>query len=157
MATNRVSLSDKLKQTEEKRPLNALIRPREEIEAEQAAEKELTKREKEALAREQRKREEAARKEVEQRYLKYKTFARKTFVLDPISNEALRIFAFKNNKKFSEVIVDMLLKYIPREMWVEARNNIIDLEETPADYLDKVKKLDINSVYYHPYKPGDND
>ena len=55
----RPGLDDKLNQREVPRALNSLIRPREEIEAEQAAEKELTKREKEAFAREERKREEA--------------------------------------------------------------------------------------------------
>ena len=152
MAANRVGLNDRLQKEKEMRPLNALIRPREEIEAEQEAEKELTKREKEALAREQRKKEEMAQKEIESRYMKYKEAARKTFVLDPISNEALRIFAYENRKKLSEVITDMLLKYIPREMWAEARNNIIDIEETPKDYLDDLKKMDINSVYYHKRK-----
>ena len=152
MATSRVSLSDKLKQTEEKRPLNSLIRPREEIEAEQAAEKELTKREKEALAKEQRKREEALQKEIEKTYMAFKTTTRKTFLMDPISVEALRIFTYENRKGLSEAIVDMLLRYIPREIWAEARNNVIDIEETPKDYLDDVKKLDIDSVYYHKRK-----
>ena len=152
MATGRVGLSDKLKQKEEQRPLNSLIRPREEIEAEQAAEKELTKREKEALAREKRKKEEAVQKEIEKTYMVYKTAVRKTFVMDPISIEALRIFTYENRKGFSEAITDMLLRYIPREIWSEARNNVIDIDETPKDYLDDVKKLDINSVYYHQRK-----
>lgn len=152
MATSRVSLSDKLKQTEEKRPLNALIRSREEIEAEQTVEKELTKREKEALAREQRKKEEAIQKEIEKKYMSYKTHVRKTFLMDPIAIEALRIFTFENRKGLSEAIIDMMLRYIPREMWAEARNNVIDIEETPKDYLDDVKKLDIDSVYYHKRK-----
>ena len=152
MASKRPGLNDKLNEREKPRALNALIRSKEEIEAEQAAEKELTKREKEALAKEERKRAEALQKEIEQRYLKYKTTARKTFVLDPISNEAIRIFAYENRKGLSEVITDMLLKYIPREMWAEARNNIIDIEETPKDYLEDLKKLDINSIYYHQRK-----
>ena len=62
MANKRPGLNDKLNQMETQRPLNALIRPREEIEAELNAEKELTKREKEALAREQRKKEEQIQK-----------------------------------------------------------------------------------------------
>lgn len=155
MASQRAGLNDKLKTREESRPLNALIRPREEIEAEQAAEKELTKREKEALAREQRKLKEAQEKEAKARYLEFKTSERKTFVMDPISIEALRIFTYENRKGLSEAITDMMLKYIPREMWVEARNNVINLEETPKDYLDNLKKMDIDSVYYHPYKPNE--
>lgn len=159
MANKRQGLDDKLTQREQ-RPLNALIRPREEIEKDlelekkaEEEQKELTKREKEALAREQRKREEELQKEIEKRYMKYKTPTRKTYVLDPITIEAFRIFAYENRKTFSEAITDMMLKYIPREMWIEARNNVIDIEETPKDYLEKLKKLDINSIYYHPYKP----
>ena len=122
----------------------------EEQKAEEA--KELTKREKEALAREEKKKREALEKEVAKKYLSFKEIARKTFLFDPITVEALRIFCFKHNKKLSEAVLDMFLKYIPREIWVEARNNIIDIEETPADYLDDVKKLDIDSIYYHKRK-----
>lgn len=152
MANKRPGLNDKLNQREVQRPLNALIRPREEIEAEQAAEKELTKREKEALAREQKKKEEQIQKEIEKRYMSYKEATRKTFLMDPISIEALRIFTFENRKGLSETIVDMLLRYIPREIWAEARNNVIDIEETPKDYLEDVKKMTIDAVYYHQRK-----
>ena len=152
MANKRSGLNDKLEQREQQRPLNALIRSREEIEKEQEQEKELTKREKEALAREKRKKEEELQKEIEKKYLAYKEMTRKTFLLDPISVEALRIFTFKNKKGLSEAALEMLIKYIPREIWVEARNNIIDIEETPEDYLDDVKKLDIDSIYYHKRK-----
>lgn len=152
MANKRPGLNDKLNQMETQRPLNALIRPREEIEAELNAEKELTKREKEALAREQRKKEEQIQKEIEKRYMSYKEVTRKTFVMDPISIEALRLFTFENRKGLSETIVDMLLKYIPRETWAKARNAVIDIEETPDDYLEDVKKLTLESVYYHQRK-----
>lgn len=152
MANKRPGLNDKLNQMETQRPLNALIRPREEIEAELNAEKELTKREKEALAREQKKKEEKIQKEIKKKYMAYKEADRKTFVLDPITNEALRIFTFKHNKGYSETIIDMLLRYIPSEMWIEARNNVIDIETTPADYLDDVKKFTIEDIYYHPRK-----
>ena len=165
MASQRAGLNDKLKTREESRPLNALIRPREEIEAEQAAEKELTKREKEELARKQRKLKEDQEKAAREKYMQYKKVEnkktgrmeapRKTFVVDPISMEALRRFAFYNDKDHSEVLTDMFLKYIPREIWVEARNTVINIEETPKDYLDNLKKLDIDSIYYHPYKPNE--
>lgn len=155
MANNRVGFNEKLKTREEQRPLTALLRSKEEIEKEQAAEQALTKKEKEALEKEAKKREAALQKEIEKRYKSYKEPTRKTFLLDPISIEALRIFTFENRKGLSEAIVDMLIKYIPREIWTEARNNIIDIEETPKDYLDSIKKLDIDSVYYHPYKPSD--
>lgn len=148
----RIGLDDKINQREVVRPLNALIRPREEIEAELAQEQELTKREREALAREKKKQEEEAEKVIRKKFMEFKTFQRKTFVMDPISNEALRIFAYQNRKKLSEVITDMLLRYISRDIWVEARQNIIDIEDTPKDYLEDVKKLDINSIYYHQRK-----
>lgn len=130
---NRVGISERLSKEEKKRPLEALIRSKEEIEQEETVSN-----------------EEAAKV-----FKSYKTAVRKTFLLDPISIEALRIFAYKYRKGLSETIIDMLIKYIPREIWVEARNNIIDIEETPADYLDDVKLLDIDSVYYHPYKPSE--
>ncbi|MEE0930560.1 MAG: hypothetical protein UIM53_06125 [Acutalibacteraceae bacterium] len=153
MANNRIGLNDKLKAEKEARPITQLFRPREEILAEQAAEQALTKKEQEALAREAKKKEEALQKEIEKKYMSYKVATRKTFLMDPISIEALRIFTYENRKGLSEAIVDMLIKYIPRDIWREARNNIIDIEETPKDYLDKVKKLDIESIYYHQYKP----
>lgn len=152
MASNRVGLNERLQKDKEQRPINALIRSREEIEAEQTVEKELTKREKEALAREQKKKEEALQKEIEKRYMSYKTAVRKTFLMDPVSIEALRIFTFENRKGLSEAIVDMMLRYIPREIWTEARNNVIDIEETPKDYLEDVKKMTIDAVYYHQRK-----
>ena len=154
MASNkRPTLEDKLQRETTMQPTIAtLFRPREEIEAELAQEQELTKREREALAREKRKQAEEAEKAIRKKFMEFKTFQRKTFVLDPISNEALRIFAYQNRKKLSEVITDMLLRYIPREIWIEARQTIINIEETPQDYLDDVKKLDINSIYYHPRK-----
>lgn len=148
----RVGLTDKLQKEKEQRPLSALIRPREEIEAEQEKEKELTKKELEALAREEKKRAEEAEAKVQKRYMSYKVATRKTFLMDPISIEALRIFTFENRKGLSEAIIDMCLKYIPREIWAEARNNVIDIEETTVDYLEDLKKLDIDSIYYHPRK-----
>lgn len=152
MANNRVGLNDRLQKDKEQRPLNALIRPREEIEAEQEIQKELSKKEKEALAKAKKKKEEEVEKEIQKRYMSYKTAVRKTFLMDPITIEALRIFTFENRKGLSEAMVDMCLRYIPREVWTEARNNIIDIEETPADYLEDLKKLDINSIYYHQRK-----
>lgn len=152
MASNRVGLNDRLQKEKEQRPLSALIRPREEVEAEQAKEEEMTKKEKEALARAKKKKEEEVEREIQKRYMSYKTAVRKTFLMDPITIEALRIFTFENRKGLSEAMVDMCLRYIPREVWTEARNNIIDIEETPADYLEDLKKLDINSIYYHQRK-----
>ena len=80
----------------------------------------------------------------------YKEAVRKTFLLDPISIEALRLFAFYNRKKLSETVTDMLIKYIPREIWAEARNNVIDIEETPSDYFENVVKMDIDTIYFNP-------
>lgn len=157
MATNRASLKDKMESKEVKRPLDSLIRSREEIEKEQETEQVLTKKEKEALEREAKKREAEVQKEIEKRYKAFKEPTRKTFLMDPISVEALRIFTYENRKGLSEAIVDMMLRYIPREIWTEARNNVINIEETPKDYLEGLKKLDIDSIYYHKYTPGNKE
>lgn len=127
MATRRNGLADRLEKEVPKRPIEALIRPKEEIEAE------LLK----------------AEEENRNRFMAYKTPVRKTFLLDPITIEAIRIFTFKNRKGLSEAMLDMLLRYIPVDVWTEARNNIIDIEETPKDYLEHLEKLDIDSIYYH--------
>lgn len=127
MATNRKGLNDRLAK-ESARPLNALIRSKEEIEQENSASK----------------------KEAANIFKAYKEAVRKTFLLDPISIEALRLFAFYNRKKLSETVTDMLIKYIPREIWAEARNNVIDIEETPSDYFENVVKMDIDTIYFNP-------
>lgn len=128
MAKNtRVGLTDRLAK-ESARPLNALIRSKEEIEQEKAASNE----------------------EASKVFKAYKQAVRKTFLLDPISIEALRIFAYKYRKGLSETITDMLIKYIPREIWAEARNNVIDIEETPLDYFEDVQVMDIDTIYFNP-------
>ena len=127
MATKRVGLSDRMQHEVKKRPLEALIRPKEEVE-------------KDSLK---------AEEENRNRFMAYKVPTRKTFLLDPITIEAIRIFTFRNRKGLSEAMMDMLLKYIPADIWTEARGNIIDIEQTPADYLEDLEKLDIDSIYYH--------
>lgn len=122
MATKRNGLDDRINQEIKKRPIETLIRPKEEID-----------------------------NEIKDRYLAYKTTIRKTFVLDPITIEAIRIFTFKNRKGLSESVIDMLLQYIPKEVWIEARRNIINTEDTPDDYLEDLDVLDIDSIYYHGY------
>lgn len=139
MAAKRAGLSNRLE--EEKaapvsRPIDALIKPKEEKEKERKQE-----------------REEIEKKNRE-RYLSYKKPMRKTFLFDPLTIEAIRLFTFKNRKGMSNAMMDMLLRYIPPEIWIEARNNIIDAEQTPADYLEDLEKLDIDSIYYHDYKPS---
>lgn len=86
------------------------------------------------------------------RYMELKQVKRKTFVLDPLTIEAIRIFSFESDRGISEMILDMFLKYIPEDVWVRARKKIIKFEETPLDYLEDLPKLDIDSIYYHPYK-----
>ena len=133
MATRRNGLNDRLAQEAKARPIEALIRPKAEIEEEK----------------------KKAAEELQASYMAYKTAIRKTFVLDPITIEAIRIFTFRNRKRLSEALLDMLLKYIPADIWTEARKNVIDIDETPDDYLEDLEKLDIDSIYYHDYKPAE--
>jgi len=88
---------------------------------------------------------EAERKKL----LKYKVPTRKTYLLDPISVRALEFFATDEHLKLSSAITGMLLKYIPKEYWIKARNDIIREELTTDDYLDDVKKPTIDDVYFH--------
>lgn len=113
----RNGLNDRVVKEVKTRPLDALIRPKEEVE-----------------------------KEEREKCLSYKVATRKTFLLDPITIEALRIFIFKNRKGLSESVIEMLLKYIPKEIWIEARRNVVG--ETPENYLEGLEDLDIESIYY---------
>lgn len=130
MAAKRVGINDRLEQEVKPRPIDALIRPKEDI-------KEDDRRAEEKIAA---------------TYMAYKKAVRKTFVLDPIAIEAIRIFTFRHKRRLSEALMDMLLKCIPADIWTEARNDVIDIEETPADYLEDLEKLDIDSIYYHKRK-----
>lgn len=95
---------------------------------------------------------EEERKERIDRYMQYKVPTRKTFLLDPITIAAIKIFAFESDKGISQLIMDMFLKYIPEDIWVRARGKVIDIEETPTDYLEELEKLTIDDIYYHDYK-----
>lgn len=90
-------------------------------------------------------------KETREKYLSKKVATRKTFLLDPISIEALRIYTYEHRKGLSESIIDMMLKYIPREIWREARENVLE-QDTPDHYFNDLEKLTIEDIYYHESK-----
>ena len=117
----RAGLNDRLKKEKEAvaRPIETIIRSKEEIE-----------------------------KENKKKYLQLKKPKHKTFLLDPITIEAIRIYVFEYNVGISKMIVNMLLRYIPREIWAEARANILK-EETTVDYWSGLEELDINDIYYY--------
>lgn len=90
-------------------------------------------------------------KETREKYLSKKVATRKTFLLDPISIEALRIYTYEHRKGLSEAIIDMMLKYIPREIWREAREHVLE-QDTPEHYFNDLDKLTIDDIYYHESK-----
>lgn len=86
------------------------------------------------------------------RYMVYKVPTRKTFLLDPITIAAIKIFSYESDRGISQLAMDMFLKYIPEDVWVKARNKVVDIEETPVDYLEELEKMTIDDIYYHDYK-----
>jgi len=93
--------------------------------------------------------EQEAKAAEKKKYLKYKVPVRKTYLLDPISVRALEYYSTDENETYSSIITNLLLKAIPKDYWIRARNDVIKGELTPSDYLDDVKKPTIQGVYYH--------
>ena len=84
--------------------------------------------------------------------MKYKEVKRKTCVMDPVSIEALHIYSFNNRKGISQMVLDMLIRCIPEDVWTEARQIVMKDVDTPDDYLEDLEKLTIDDIYYHDYK-----
>lgn len=152
MATKRVGLSERTTQEVKRRPLDALFgatteEKAQEIEQERAGEEIVKEKEKPVV-----KKPVNDEKAIAEKCKAMNKTARKTFALDPISVEAMRLYTFHNRQKLSEAMVNMMLECIPKELWLEARRNIMPFIDTPDDYLDDVKKIDIDSVYYHKKK-----